>query len=90
MFIIGIVCSMFLFFISGTLVGYSVCDKVTKCHDAKNGKPPRAPKPDKTTTRLMPMPLPSRHNVLTPRIRTPSHPAIAMAQAYRPRLTKSK
>jgi hypothetical protein len=77
-FVIGIVSSSLLFFVSGTLVGYSVCHRQAKAGDSS--KPHRKPLPNPTN--IIGKIVDRQAMSLTSRIRTPTPTAVEQAESY--------
>ena len=86
-FVVSFLICGFLFFISGSLVGYSVCDKQVK--DAALGKDKPARKPNIVTGVISPIigrVVDKQTMKLEAKVRTPTLPAIQKASRYKAKL----
>ncbi|MDR3030785.1 MAG: hypothetical protein LBU35_00145 [Holosporales bacterium] len=84
-FILGILCCSVLFFLSGTLIGYSVREDCNSSSVRKNEKKKRIPSAiiGGLLSPLVDRVVDNRIARIQSRLRTPSQPAIEKANGYR-------
>jgi len=83
-FICGVLVCSLLFFTSGTLVGYSACEKKIKEAAAEGSRPKRKPSVvEKIAKPLIGMYVDRQSVALRGKVRMPSSPAIEKARMYK-------
>lgn len=82
-FICGVLVCSLLFFASGTLVGYSVCEKRIVQDKMEKKSPKRKPSTiEKVINPIVGSYAPSKMSALRSKVRIPSNPAIDKARQY--------